>query len=492
MTLLDPRALIALAALPLILLLYILRPRHRRQVVPSVRLWQHLTSDLEGRPRWRLPLASVLLFLQLLVAGGVAFALARPSLPGAIRQHLIVLVDTSPTMLATDVSPNRLALATKDAGQLASQLKPEDEATLIAISPLPSIIASGTGPTALKDGLSKLTAAPQHGDVRTALLLAAQTAAQSPDTHNRIVVLSDGTFDTSVLKGLGPISADVSFQQVGGSDNNQGITALSVRPMIGSTNRYVGFVQVANYSHLDASLGFRATADGLTIDQRTLTLPARGHVEVALPLPVGTRSLGVSLQTNDKYAADNQAEVIVPQVTTVPVTVVAADPTIWERALKTLPNVQVRTVTPGAYRPDGAAVTILDGFVPAQLPTGPMLLVNPPQGNSLVPVTGTLATANIVQTESGNPLFDSVDLTGLVIPGAGRITELSWAHPIAQTGAGPVMFEGQQAGRNVVVIGFEPAQTQFPERIAFPIFISNLVQTLAPPSFPTAIEPGQV
>ncbi|HUX85725.1 MAG TPA: VWA domain-containing protein [Chloroflexota bacterium] len=492
MTLLDPRALIALAAIPLILLLYILRPRHRRQLVPSVRLWQNLTSDLEGRPRWRLPLASLLLFLQLLVAGGVAFALARPSLPGTTRQHLIVLVDTSPTMLATDVSPNRLTLATNDARQIANQLKSEDEATLIAISPLPRILASGLGPAALNDALAKLTVAPQEGDVRTALLLAAQTAAQSSGTHNRIVVLSDGTFDNNVLKGLGPIPADVSFQQVGGSDNNQAITALSVRPMIGSTNRYVGFVQVANYSHQDATVGFRATADGLTVDHRTLTLPARGHVEVALPLPVGTQSLGVSLQANDVYAPDNQAEVVVPQISIVPVTVVAADPTIWERALKTLPNVQVRSVSPGAYRPDGAAVTILDGFIPANLPAGPLVLVNPPQGNSLVPVTGTLATANVVQTEPGNPLFDSVDLTGLVVPGAGHIGNLSWAHPIAQTGAGPVMFEGEQAGRNVLVIGFEPAQSQLPERIAFPIFVANVIQTLSPPAFPTAIEPGQV
>ncbi|HVC34560.1 MAG TPA: BatA domain-containing protein, partial [Chloroflexota bacterium] len=88
MTLIQPSALWALAALPLILLLYILRPRHRRVVIPSVRLWQHISSDLEGRPRWRLPAATLLLFVQLAIAGAVAVMLARPALPGGIGQHL--------------------------------------------------------------------------------------------------------------------------------------------------------------------------------------------------------------------------------------------------------------------------------------------------------------------------------------------------------------------------------------------------------------------
>src|SRR5258708_38046223 len=139
MNLIQPSALWALGAIPLILLFYILRRRHRRLIVPSVRLWKQLPSDLEGRPRWRLPVTSLLLIAQVLIAAGMAVALARPALPGAIRQHLIVLLDTSPTMLATDVNPNRLALAVTDARQLASSLQSDDIATLITMEPSPRI-----------------------------------------------------------------------------------------------------------------------------------------------------------------------------------------------------------------------------------------------------------------------------------------------------------------------------------------------------------------
>ena len=490
MTLIQPAALWALVAIPLILLLYILRPRHQRVVVPSIRLWQHISSDLEGRPRWRLPVATLLLFAQLLIAAAVAVTLARPSIPGAIGQHLILMIDTSPTMLSTDVSPNRLALAVQDARELVSGLKPEDRATLIGVEPIPRILASGKGPHALDAALDSLKAAPSRGDIQSALALAAQTADLSRDTHNRIVILSDGTFDRVSLKEIGPIPADISFQQVGGSDDNQGITALSVRPMIGSINRYLGFVQVANFAHRDVQVGIQATADGLPIYNRKVTIPARQPLEISLSLPVGTRLFGVTLNTADRYSLDNHADVLVPTARPVPVTLVASDPTAWQRALKSLPSVQLRVVNPGSYKPDGAAVTIFDGFVPAALPTGNVLMVAPPPGNRFVPVTGSLPPATIVQTDQSDPLFESVDLSGLYIQQPERFGSMPWAQPIAQTTTGPIIFDGELNGRRFVVVGFDLSASDWPQRISFPLFVANVVQTLEPQSLPLHVDPG--
>lgn len=490
MTLLQPTALWALAAVPLILLLYILRPRHRRLIVPSVRLWQRLSSDLEGRPRWRLPAATLLLLAQLLIAGALAVTVARPSIPGSIGQHLILLIDTSPSMLATDVSPNRLGQAAQEARQLVSALKPEDQATLIAVGPVPRVVAAGKGPHALDHALATLKAAPAMADLQSGLALAAQIADLSRDTHNRIVILSDGTFAPVDLKAIGPIPADLSYQQIGGSDDNQGITALSVRPMIGSVNRYLGFVQIANFAHRDARVGVQATADGLPIYTKTLTVPARQPVEISLALPQGTRLFSVTLKTNDQYSLDNHADVLVPSPKLIPVTLVASDPTVWQRALKTLPTVQLRVVSPADYKPDNAAVTIFDGFVPAALPTGSILLVAPPQGNSLVPIAGNLPPTTLVQTDDRDPLFDSVDLSGLYVQQPERFGAIPWARPIAVATVGPLMFDGELNGRHVVVLGFDPAATDWPERVSFPVFVANTMQALSPPELPLQIDPG--
>jgi Ca-activated chloride channel homolog len=492
MNLIQSSALWALGAVPLIVLLYILRPRHRRLVVPSVRLWKQLPSDLEGRPRWRLPVASLLLIAQVLIAAGLAFALARPALPGAIRQHLIVLLDLSPTMMATDVSPNRLGLAVSDAHQLAASLTPDDLATLITIEPSPRILATGRGPTALDDAIQKVTVAPDAGDAVSAMTLAAQTAQLSRDTHNRIVVISDGALPGLATAYNGPIAADVSFQQVGGSDENIGITALTVRPMIGSTNRYVGFVQVTNFSHQAATVPFSANADGIRFGQRTLDLPVRGHVELSLPLPAGTRHLWVGIDTNDKYRADDTAEVLVPSTQRIAVTLVTMDPDFWNRAFGTLSNVEAKVVSPTGYKPDNASVSVFTAFVPSTLPAGNIVLIAPPRGNTIVPVNGEVAHADIVHTDSSSTLFDAVDLGGLFVPSLDVFGTVPWAHSVADSSQGTAILDGTRDGRRILVLGFDPGTTDWPQRISFPVFVANLVDSLSVPSVPTDVPAGSV
>jgi hypothetical protein len=492
MNLVQPVALWALATIPLILILYVLRPRHRQLVVPSIRLWQQLPSDLEGRPRWRLPVSSLLLLAQLLIAAAVAFALARPALPGAIRQHLIVLLDTSPTMAATDVAPNRLSLAVRDARDLASALSKDDLVTLISIEPNPRILASGSGPMALDEALQNVVTAPQRGDFTSALLLASQTAQLSRDTHNRIVILSDGSSGSIPVKGVGSIPADVSFQQVGGSDDNQGITALSVRPMIGSANRFVGFVQVANYAHQDTHVSFSAQADGLQLDREQLTIPSRGHVELSLPLPVGTRNVVVSLGGHDSYAADDRAEVLVPDSRPIPVTVVGSDSGFWERAFKTISTVAVTVVSPGSYKPDNAAITVFDQFIPSVLPPGNLILVEPPRGNPFVEVTGDTNDADIVHLDPTTPLFDSIDLAGLYLPRIVTYGSTSWASVIADSSKGPAVLDGVLNGRRVVVLGFDPGSTDWTQRPSFPVFVANLVENVSTATIPPEVKAGAV
>src|SRR5439155_2363561 len=314
-------------------------------------------------------------------------------------QHLIVLLDTSPTMLATDVFPDRLNQAVQSARQLASELKPEDVATLISVDASPRVLGSGKGPNALDLALAQITPSASRGDVVDALLLATQTAQLSRDTHNHIVILSDGAFGNLSLKEFGPIPADVSFQPIGGSDDNQAVTAVSARPMIGTPNRFVGFVQVTNYASEERKVPFQARADGLTVARQSLDLPARGHVEVSLPLPVGTRSFSVALDPRDKYGQDDQAQILVPRVDQLPVTLVASDPSFWQRALTSLPTVKLSVVAPGTYRPNGAALTIFDNFLPATLPTGNLLIVSPPRGNPLVPVGADFENLSVVHTD---------------------------------------------------------------------------------------------
>ncbi|HEX2053738.1 MAG TPA: BatA domain-containing protein, partial [Actinomycetota bacterium] len=105
-----PAALWGLALAIPILVTYMLRTRRPRQVVASTFLWGEATRNVAAtRPFQRLR-PSVLLLLQLLLLAALVLALARPfrSTLGVGGSHLVLVVDASGSMLATDEVPTRL------------------------------------------------------------------------------------------------------------------------------------------------------------------------------------------------------------------------------------------------------------------------------------------------------------------------------------------------------------------------------------------------
>lgn len=97
MSFLLPLGLLALLALPLIVLLHFLRERRRRVPTPSLLLWANLPRRVEGERSRRLPL-TLLLLLHLLIATLLGVALGGPQITGALTpdaRHTAIILDTS-------------------------------------------------------------------------------------------------------------------------------------------------------------------------------------------------------------------------------------------------------------------------------------------------------------------------------------------------------------------------------------------------------------
>ena len=104
MSLLAPAALaLGLLAIPIILL-YMLRLRRREQPISSTFLWRELVRDQAANAPWQRLRRNLLLLLQLLILAALILALARPVLrvPGFGGGSVIVLLDASASMQATD------------------------------------------------------------------------------------------------------------------------------------------------------------------------------------------------------------------------------------------------------------------------------------------------------------------------------------------------------------------------------------------------------
>src|SRR6478752_5173919 len=109
MPFLAPLALAGLMFVPLVVAMYLLKLRRDEAVVPSTLLWQRL----EANAPWQRLRRSLLLLLQLLLVLILVLLAARPFVerPAGLAGDLVLVIDTSASMQATDVTPNRLEAA---------------------------------------------------------------------------------------------------------------------------------------------------------------------------------------------------------------------------------------------------------------------------------------------------------------------------------------------------------------------------------------------
>ncbi|OBH29287.1 VWA domain-containing protein, partial [Mycobacterium sp. E1319] len=185
-------ALLLFALVPAALLaVYVLTQARRRR-----RLRRYSEGTVTQSPWRHLPIAVSLLSLVLLT-----IALATPTHDMRIprnRAVIMLLIDVSQSMRATDVPPNRLKAAEEAATQFAGQLTPGVNLGLVAFSGTPYLLVPPTPQhQATIEALKKLDFADSTATgeaIFTALHAISATAVVGGDKPPpaRIVLLSDG------------------------------------------------------------------------------------------------------------------------------------------------------------------------------------------------------------------------------------------------------------------------------------------------------------
>src|SRR5438477_6038981 len=113
MRVLSPLALALFAlSLPLVLL-YFLKVRRRERTVSSVLLWAPALRDREASTFFQRLQRDPLLILQILALLALTVALARPAITvtGHGNKRVAIVMDSSASMKATDVTPSRFVNA---------------------------------------------------------------------------------------------------------------------------------------------------------------------------------------------------------------------------------------------------------------------------------------------------------------------------------------------------------------------------------------------
>jgi hypothetical protein len=497
---LAPLALLLALVLPVgVFVLHLLRGSRWRARVPATFLWEGIAPSVAGHVRQRLPRLTALFLLQLAVAASSGIVLARPAtpLPG-FPQHIVLVLDASASMRATDLWPNRFEVARARAHRFLSELQLGDRASLIRAGPSATVLASGA-PEEVREALDHARPSAGTGALRDAIALASQLTARTPGMRGRILVFTDGAFPP--LEPLGALAAPVEFVTVEASHSagNQAIVNVHVRASPPAPSRRVASIELANFAADPATLPVRLLdgATGREFARRSLELPPDSVGSLVVELPPGLSRLAVVLDRSqpDPLSLDDQAEIDASITGTRPLRVllVAPAPTPLREALTATPSVQLTVVTPAAYPEilSEAELVVFDSMVPSELPQAPVLIVNPPAGNRVLPVLGTFTAASLTLAETSHPLLRGVDLAPFTGVTGKRLARLPWARPVVATSEGPLILEGFHRGSPVVVFAFDPAPSGLDKTLAFPLLVGNAVEQIIAQQSDLAVTPGQ-
>lgn len=473
-------------ALPIIIF-YMLKLRRQPARVSSLMLWQQVVQDRQANAPWQRLRRNLLLLLQLLILALLVLALARPyfTVEARVQGNVVMLLDASASMQATDVAPSRFAAAQAEAQALIERLGPDDAVTLIAVERTPRVLVStSTDREAVRRSLSQAQASNSPADWEAALTLAAANAAARPNTS--LVIVSDGGLVSTGPEeaiDLSRLPAPVEVITVGQRANNQGLVSLALRD---GPDGPEAFLRVANADSEPRQRRVEFYVDDLLFDARQLELPPQASASLTLTgLPLGARFLRASLAGQDDLAADDMAWLV---RSSAPARVLLVSPgnLFLERALALLPNVTVERALPDQKLPAARFEAIIfDRTLPeaedtGSLPEANLLFIAPPASTPLFEVKGTVQRPRPARLERTHPLLEFVELNTLNIAAAQAVVPPPWGQTLIDSQQGPLLIAGQPPGRRVALLTFDLFQSDLPLQIDFPIFIVNLSRWLLP------------
>ncbi|MFN8637700.1 MAG: BatA and WFA domain-containing protein [Chloroflexota bacterium] len=489
MTFLQPAAFWLLGLIPLVVILHLLRAAATRQLVPSTFLWRDLGRDPEVARRWRPPRLTLVLLLQLLAIAAASFALAMPRVTTPPGRHLVLVLDASGSMLATDERPTRFDEAVRRARLLLVGLGPSDVATIVRAGPRPRPVVTAVDSLTAQGALGDVRPGGGTTTMREALFVASDLARRSEDRTPEIVVFTDGAFvDPGDLSTLG---VSTRFDMVGRDGNNRAVTGLSVARQPGGPGTQSAVARLANYGDQPARVGLSLFVDDVLSDRRDVDLAAKGSTVAAFEVPAGTRRVAVKLAGGDSLPSDDFAEVSVDIGFVRRVLLVTRRPEALERALRAIPDLTVDTVTPEKYDGSGAEIVVLDGVIPNTLPSGQLIVVNPPAGQKLLTTKPEIQGVQFSDFDPRHPLLQSVDLSAVRLAKASPFQTPAWARVVAESPGGPLIVEGREEGRSVIGLGFDPSASGIDRMIAFPLLVANAISFLGGGDLAPSLIPGR-
>jgi len=494
MNFLKPATFYLLFLIPIIVLLYFLKLKRKRHVVPSVILWLEAIEDMKANVPFARLRKNLLLPLQILFLLVAILGLARPAWKGQteLGKQTLLIIDNSASMQATDAKNSRFESAKLHAIKLVESLNPSDRMLIIEAGATPTItVTFKSDKLKLKDAIEKLRSYDVVSDMKMALELAASTAKGLEGAE--IVILTD----TTVGEGSSSINQEVWLSHLsrakthifGKSCNNVAITGFNVSKNHSETVKYQVFAELMNFGEIEQNPTAYLAIDGRIIDGKVVNLLPEDRKTILFSdiddQNFEQNVLQIELELENDLKVDNVAYAILRKEQKLRVLLVSEEKSLFlEKAIETQPNVSLNTISPREYLgPTDNDIVIFNNFVPEDIPEGNAIFINPKAGLPFMSVTTENILTSIISVNETHPLMDSVALAGFKVSSYLKYELPDWGIPLAETTDSPLIWLGEQEDRKVIVFAFDAFNrevSQFPLSYACPILMANCLNWLGP------------
>lgn len=485
--------------------LYILKLRRRTVAVPFSKLWEKILRDKEATSLFSRLKRLLSLLVQLALLALLAFALGDPRAAATLikGRNLVVIVDASASMQATDVAPakNRLEAAKEEVKKVIRGLGGADRMLIAqmdaAITPL--------GPTSsdtseLERALDTIKVTDARADFPRALRFATDSLRGVENAE--IVVVSDGRLGEAVdASGKVHLGDDIklTYLPIGRGVRNVGITAFSVRRYPLDKSRYEVMLEVTNTGPETEDVELTLYADpkatgeqaslaerGQLVDLTKLRLKPGERLPRFYPnLSGASRALEARLapigDSKDELPADDRAFALLPERRRAKVLVVTPGNTYLEAALLLDEYLDVQLVSPREYAekiaPSGQKhdVVVFDGATPGDAPRSNAIYLDPRGPGSPVKVENEIKSPGFDKIERKHPIVRWTALDDVNVSRGHKLTPQPGDKVVGASAEGPILVTGQRGGYKFVALGFDVRDSDLPLRVAWPLLLLNSI-----------------
>jgi uncharacterized protein YegL len=499
--------------------------KRRPLEVPSTFLWHRTIEDLHVNAIWQRLRQSLLLFLQLLFFALVMLALFGPGFKGreSISERIILLIDTSASMSATDLGSTRLDEAKRQAEEIINAMDENERdavAMIISFSDSARVeqtfsknknvlrkslreIMPTTHTSSLDEALRAAaglanpgrTGSAEEGDVAPANPEPATMYVFTDGGFRSIPDFKQGTLTTKYIK-IGDDAAD-----------NIAISGFSTERNP-ENGKMQAFARVENYGPKEVTTDVSLFVNSEFRDAKRAELPARGTSPGAAGVEFDLQEeddgvLRLEVDYKDHLPLDNTAFAVLSSARPARILVVTSgDSTALRLALSTEEAQkisQTEFVAPSyledkKYQDDAASgvydLIIYDRCAPKK--------ETPPQANTLFlgiappfegwPPAEPQGSPEIIDVDRVHPLTQLVDMSNVIMTQTNVIRKPKGGLELIEADVGPIYTIAPRQSFEDAALGFslwgkgadgeEGPITNWPKRKSFPVFVMNAVKYL--------------